>query len=95
MTKPEFIDKIVEVNPYLTKVQAREYLDVVMDALYDAVSKGDDVTLGNVGKLVVNLKPERNAHNPRTGEKLVVPAHYAVKFRPSKAIKDAVGALTV
>lgn len=95
MTKPEFIDKIVEVNPGLTKVQAREYLDVVMDTLYEAVSCGEEVTLGDVGKLVVTFKPERNAHNPQTGEKLVVPAHYAVKFRPSKRIKEAVGVLPV
>ena len=95
MTKPEFINKIIEVHPDLTKVQAREYLDVVMDTLYEAVSCGEDVALGEVGKLVVSLKPERNAHNPQTGEKLVVPAHYAVKFRPSKRIKEAVGVLPV
>ena len=94
MTKPEFIDVIAEKSG-LSKTEARVQLDNVMDALWVAITDGNDVTLGDMGKLVVDLKPERNAHNPQTGEKLVVPAHYAVKFRPSKKIKEAVGALPV
>lgn len=94
MTKPEFID-LIATNAYIPKTEARVQLDNVMGALFEAIAEGNDVPLGDMGKLVVDLKPERNAHNPQTGEKLVVPAHYAVKFRPSKKIKEVVGALPV
>lgn len=94
MTKPEFID-LIAANACIPKTEAREQLDNVMDALFEAITEGNDVTLGEVGKLVVDLKPERNAHNPRTGEKIVVPAHYGVKYRPSKRVKEIVGALSV
>lgn len=94
MTKPEFID-LIAANACIPKTEARVQFYNVMDALFEAITEGNDVPLGEVGKLVVDLKPERNAHNPRTGEKIVVPARYSVKYRPSKRAKDIVGALPV
>lgn len=94
MTKPEFID-LIATTACIPKTEARVQLDNVMDALFEAITEGNDVPLGEVGKLVVDLKPERNAHNPRTGEKIVVPARYGVKYRPSKRVKEIVGALPV
>ena len=94
MTKPEFID-LIAATACIPKTEARVQLDNVMDALFEAVTEGNDVPLGEVGKLVVDLKPERNAHNRRTGEKIVVPARYGVKYRPSKRVKEIVGALPV
>lgn len=94
MTKTEFID-LIAANACIPKTEARVQLDNVMDALFEAITEGNDVPLGEAGKLVVGLKPERNAHNPRTGEKIVVPARYGVKYRPSKHVKEIVGALPV
>ena len=94
MTKTEFID-LIATNASISKTEARVQLDNVMNALFEAVTEGNDVTLGEVGKLVVDLKPERNAHNPRTGEHIVVPARYGVKYRPSKSVKEIVAALPV
>lgn len=94
MTKPEFID-LIAATACIPKTEARVQFDNVMYALFEAITEGNDVPLGEVGKLVVDLKPERNAHNPRTGEKIVVPARYGVKYRPSKYVKDIVGALPV
>ena len=73
-----------------TKVQAEEVVETIIDTIVDALKKGDEVSVAGLGIFSTKMRPARQGRNPRTGESIQVPAMRTPKFRPAKALKDAV-----
>lgn len=73
----------------LTKVEAARALDGVINAVTAALQQGNTVTLVGFGTFYVGERAERNGRNPKTGEPLKIKAAKTPKFRPGKALKDA------
>ncbi len=73
-----------------TKVQAEEVVDVVIDAIVNTLKKGGEVSVAGLGIFSTKTRAARVARNPRTGESINVPSMRVPKFRPAKALKDAV-----
>ncbi|MBX4189514.1 HU family DNA-binding protein [Candidatus Parcubacteria bacterium] len=73
-----------------TKVQAEEVVDVVIDSIVGTLKKGGEVSIAGLGIFSTKTRAARQARNPRTGESISVPAMRVPKFRPAKALKDAV-----
>ncbi|WP_158915501.1 HU family DNA-binding protein [Caulobacter sp. S45] len=90
MNTAELVDVIVAKDAGLTKVQAKQVVDTLLNAIRDAAVKGEEVSLPGFGKFKVQDKPARQARNPRTGETIEVAATKKVVFTPAKVLKDAV-----
>lgn len=73
-----------------TKVQAEEVVDIVIDSIVSTLKKGGEVSVAGLGIFSTKVRAARQARNPRTGEAISVPAMRVPKFRPAKALKDAV-----
>jgi DNA-binding protein HU-beta len=73
-----------------TKVQAEEVVDIVIDSIVSTLKKGGEVSVAGLGIFSTKTRAARQARNPRTGESIHVPAMRVPKFRPAKALKDAV-----
>lgn len=73
-----------------TKVQAEQVVDTVFDSIVKSLKKGDEVAVAGFGKFVVKTRAAREARNPKTGEKVKVPASKVVRFSVAKALKDSV-----
>lgn len=73
-----------------TKVQSEEVVQSIFDAIASTLKKGDDVSIAGFGIFSVTKKAARTARNPKTGEMVAVAAKNAPKFKPGKALKDAV-----
>ena len=73
-----------------TKVQAEMAVDTILDCITSTLKKGDEVSIAGLGIFSVKTRAARQARNPRTGETLQVKAMRVPKFRPAKALKDAV-----
>jgi DNA-binding protein HU-beta len=73
-----------------TKVQAEEVVDTVIDSIVSTLKKGGEVSVAGLGIFSTKTRAARQARNPRTGESIHVPAMRVPKFRPAKALKDAV-----
>ena len=73
-----------------TKVQAEEVVDIVIDSIVHSLKKGDEVSIAGLGIFSTKVRAARQARNPRTGEAISVPSMRVPKFRPAKALKDAV-----
>lgn len=73
-----------------TKTQAEQAVDTVVDSIVNSLKKGDEVSIAGLGIFSVKQRAARTARNPRTGESIQVAAMRVPKFRPAKALKDAV-----
>lgn len=73
-----------------TKVQAEEVVDTIFDSITGAMKKGGEVSIAGFGIFSVKGRAARMARNPKTGEQVKVAAKKVPKFRPAKALKDAV-----
>ena len=74
----------------LTKAQAEQVMDIFIESIVETLKKGDEVSIAGLGIFSAKERAARTARNPRTGETLEVPAMRVPKFRPAKALRDAV-----
>lgn len=92
MNKPEFVELLAE-RCEVTKKEAAEMYDDVFGTLADVVSDGNEVAIPGLGRVKMTERASRVATNPRTGEKIDVPAKKAPSFKFAKNVKEAVAAL--
>ena len=89
MNKNDLVAKIAQQANF-TKADATKALDAVLDGIASALAKGDEVRLVNFGTFLVVKRKATEGRNPRTGAPIKIPASKQPKFRPGKALKDAV-----
>ncbi len=90
MTKADLVDSI-SAEADLSKRQAGEIVDLMLDDIKTALQKGDRVALTPFGSFVVRHRKAREGRNPKTGEKIRIAARKVPAFVAGKALKDAVG----
>ncbi|MCK6451870.1 MAG: HU family DNA-binding protein [Alphaproteobacteria bacterium] len=78
----------------LSKADATKALDALFDVpggiLAETLKGGDEVRLVGFGNFVVSNRAASEGRNPRTGEKITIPASKQPKFKAGKGLKDAV-----
>lgn len=89
MTKEKLAEAIVKrIN--CSKKDAYEAVNVIVDEITKALSKGQEVAIAGLGKFVVSKRKARAGRNPKTGEKISIPAMKVPRFKPAKSLKEAV-----
>jgi DNA-binding protein HU-beta len=88
MNKTELIDHIAQ-QADISKAAAGRALDAVIVGVKNTLKKGDSVTLVGFGTFAVGKRTARTGRNPRTGAAIKIKAAKVPKFRPGKALKDA------
>jgi DNA-binding protein HU-beta len=66
------------------------FLDTLSSLAYKAIKKESEFVLPGLGKLVKQKRKARTGINPKTQQKIKIPAKTVVKFRVAKAAKDAI-----
>ena len=89
MNKTELIDHIA-AEADISKAAAGRSLDALFTAVKKTLKKGNTVTLVGFGTFAVTTRAARTGRNPRTGEAIKIKKAKVPKFRPGKALKDAV-----
>ena len=90
MTKADLIDAVAgEIE--ISKRQAGEVVDLILEEIKTALQKGDRVALTPFGSFVVRSRKAREGRNPKTGEKIKIAARKVPAFVAGKSLKDAVG----
>ena len=74
----------------LTKVAARDLLNVILDQMTLEMSRGNRISLPGFGVFEVRPYAPRTGRNPQTGEAIEIPAGHNVQFKPGKSLKDRV-----
>ena len=88
MNKSELIDHIAQ-QADISKATASRALEAAIDAITDTLKKGDSVSLVGFGTFVATEREARTGRNPRTGVAIKIAKAKVPKFRPGKALKDA------
>ncbi|MCH7631283.1 MAG: HU family DNA-binding protein [Proteobacteria bacterium] len=89
MNKNDLIDQIAS-SAGLSKADAGNALDAVLDSISGALAGGGEVRLVGFGTFSVGHRKATTGRNPRTGEPIQIPASNRPKFKAGKALKEAV-----
>src|SRR5271166_1662656 len=89
MTKTE-LQVALAAATETNKTTAGVFLDTLSNLAYKATKKNGEFVLPGFGKLLKQKRKARTGFNPKTQEKIKIPAKTVVKFRVAKAAKDGV-----
>lgn len=89
MNKTELIAAVAE-KAELKKVDAEKAVNAVIATITDAMKENDKVQLVGFGTFEVRERAAREGKNPRSGEKIQIPASKVPAFKAGKSLKDAV-----
>jgi len=90
-TKKDLIDRIAETTGTkrtLVKTVVQDFFDEIISEL----AKGNRVEFREFGVFETKTRPARTAQNPRTLEKVGVPAKRKVAFKPGRLMREGVNA---
>jgi DNA-binding protein HU-beta len=90
LTKADVVDAVA-VEAELSRRQAGEIVDFILNEIKVALQKGDRVALNPFGSFVVRARQSREGRNPKTGEKITIAARNVPAFVAGSALKEAVG----
>lgn len=93
MNKTELIDKLAE-STSLSKADAGRAVDALFDVsggiIAGTLRSGGRVQITGFGTFETRKRGARMGRNPRTGERIQIPASVSPAFRPGKGLKDGV-----
>ena len=88
MNKSELIEHISK-QADISKAAAGRALEALIGGVKSTLKKNQSVSLVGFGTFTVNKRAARSGRNPRTGATIKIKAAKVPKFRPGKALKDA------
>ncbi len=92
MTKNDMVLKIAkEMNMHQTDI--KRIVQMTFDGIIDVLATEGRLELRNFGVNEVKKRKPRKAHNPRSGEEVMVPARKSVTFKGGKYMTDRVNGL--
>ena len=77
--------KLGELNEY----QAGELVFSIFEQVSNALARGEEVKIANLGRFFTSESKARIGRNPQTGASIQIPARRRVMFRPAKQLKLA------
>jgi len=89
MKKNELISAIAEKSN-VKKVEAERMLDAFVSIVGEELNKGEKLTVPALGTFQIKERKEKEGRNPRTGEKMIIPAAKVPTFKVAKNLKDVI-----
>jgi integration host factor subunit beta len=90
MTKSDLIARLAERFPQLVVKDADLAVKMILDALTEALIKGDRIEIRGFGSFSLNYRPPRVGRNPKSGDQVDVPEKWVPHFKAGKELRDRV-----
>ena len=90
MTKSDLIARLAERFPQLVAKDADFAVKMILDAMSDALAKGDRIEIRGFGSFSLNYRPPRVGRNPKSGDKVSVPEKWVSHFKAGKELRERV-----
>jgi DNA-binding protein HU-beta len=88
VTKADFIDRVASKSG-LSKRDATKAVDAFLESVTEALKGGESVSFTGFGKFSPQQRSARQGVNPRTGERVQIPAATVPKFSAGSSLKQA------
>jgi len=95
MTKSELISQLAARFPQLVPKDADFAVKMILDAMTDALASGHRIEIRGFGSFALNFRPPKVSRNPKSGEKVQVPAKRVPHFKAGKELRERVDATAV
>ena len=87
MTKSDLIAQLAERFPQLVAKDADFAVKMILDAMSEALTKGDRIEIRGFGSFSLNYRPPRVGRNPKSGDKVSVPEKWVPHFKAGKELR--------
>ena len=91
MTKADLTDRVAALND-MTRRDSEVIVETLFDAIVAALKAGDKVEVRGFGSFRTRQRNSRIGRNPKTGVSVAVPAKKVSFFKPSKELRELIGA---
>lgn len=92
MIKSELIATLVSKLRDISERDITQSVNLIVDTMSDSLSSGQRIEIRGFGSFSLHYRPPRNAHNPKTGDKVITQAKYSPHFKPGKSLRERVNA---
>lgn len=92
MIKSEFIAALASDMIRLSEKQVSEGVNRILELMSAALVENNRIEIRGFGSFTLHFRPPRNAHNPKTGERVMTEPKYSPHFKPGKALRERVNA---
>ena len=89
VTKADLVEEVVRVTE-LPRKESEAVVETIFESIIDALQKGDKIEIRGFGSFRTRQRKPRIGRNPKTGDRVEVPAKKIPFFKPSKELKDLV-----
>ena len=89
MTKADLVEEVTALGD-LTRRDSDVVVETIFDAMVDALREDDKIEIRGFGSFRTRQRKPRIGRNPKTGDRVEVPAKRVPFFKPSKDLRDAV-----
>ena len=90
MTRSDLIIKLAERYPQLLGKDAELAVKVILESMASSLTSGDRIEIRGFGSFALNYRPPRMGRNPKSGDKVQVPAKYVPHFKAGKELRERV-----
>ena len=90
VAKSGIVSRLAQKQPQLTEGDVEVAVNTILDNMIDGLVSGDRVEIRGFGSLSLHFRPPRVGRNPKTGERVNVPAKYMPYFKPGNELKKRV-----
>lgn len=96
MTKSELMARLADLfmqknsHAQLQNKDIEYSVKVLVDTMTRSLARGQRIEIRGFGSFDLNHRPARVGRNPKTGERVDVPAKYVPHFKPGKELRERV-----
>ncbi|MBI5658130.1 MAG: integration host factor subunit beta [Nitrosomonadales bacterium] len=90
MTRSDLISRLAERHQQLLAKDAELAVKVILDTLSGTLARGGRIEIRGFGSFSLNYRPPRTGRNPKSGDKVQVPAKHVPHFKAGKELRERV-----
>jgi integration host factor subunit beta len=89
MTKADLIEEVARAVE-MTRKDSEVIVETIFDSIVRSLRAGDKIEIRGFGSFRTRQRKARIGRNPKTGDRVEVPARTIPFFKPSKELKDSI-----
>lgn len=90
MIKSELISTLTAKQSHIPEKDIATSVNLLIEYMSDALGSGQRIEIRGFGSFSLHYRPPRNAHNPKTGDRVVTKSKYSPHFKPGKELRERI-----